>query len=94
MMMLTPFIVLSGFVIIALVIAIISHKLQSKRPEIIEKIEYPEIQQLQEKMYQSREFKQKRIEELEDAIRLHRTKRQLVQVEDMELWAILGDGEQ
>jgi len=37
---------------------------------------------------------QGRILELECAIRLHRTKVQLVQTEDMELWAHLNDGEQ
>lgn len=35
-----------------------------------------------------------RIKELEAAIRLHRNKVQLVQTEDMELWAHLNDGEQ
>jgi len=35
-----------------------------------------------------------RIIELEDAIRLHRTKVQLVQTEDMELWNHLNDGDQ
>lgn len=39
-------------------------------------------------------FLQDRINVLEEAIRLHRTKVQLVQVEDMELWANLNDGEQ
>lgn len=37
---------------------------------------------------------QDRIDELEAAIKLHRTKVQLVQTEDMELWSHLNDGEQ
>ena len=40
------------------------------------------------------EAKQKRIDELELAIRVHREKVQLVQQEDMDLWAMLYDGEQ
>ena len=38
--------------------------------------------------------KQRRIDELELAIKVHREKVQLVQQEDMDLWAILYDGEQ
>lgn len=37
---------------------------------------------------------QERVNELEKAIRLHRTKVGLVQTEDMELWSHLNDGEQ
>lgn len=40
------------------------------------------------------EDKQKRIDELELAIKVHREKVQLIQQEDMDLWAHLNDGEQ